>query len=481
MEGPSQRGREKLLAFLLFFVVIGAMPPEALFWDGIGFLQWARSEPLQLDYGHALYTPLLRLWHAALNTVWYATWEFSAKLLSSLAAALFFVLLWSRLERRGLAPLASFTLAALAATTPLFWRQAGIVEPTTLTLAALLLAARSAERYGEARTLGRCTLLVAGVALALSFHVVSVFAFPWLFALARGPAGRPPARHLAVPLTALAGLPVLLSVAGKLGELAAFGRYWVAFLPEGGASSVAAHAREAGRMLVGGFPGVVVAGALGLVVVACRERRAPRACALALPYLVAFLLLGKPAVGLLVPVSLALALLAAEGLASLDRGRALRAAGVLLPLLLTYQVGHGMAWGLRRARTPDDFQEQAELLAAALPRDAVVIAGTLSHHLVWSTDAPVVPLPNELHAAGPGANAPALLRALATRAAGESGRVFLSSDAIEYLELRWGTRREELPLDPSEVVVVRRDPLLYLVPLRLGADDGRADEPLPTN
>jgi len=481
-------GRRHVLGFFLFFVAIGALPPEALHWDGIGFLEWAGRDPIQLDYGHTLYLPLLRAFHAGLEVLWYGTWEYSSKLLSSFGAAAFFVLLWRRLERGGLDVFLGFTLAALASTTPIFWRQAGIVEPTTWTLAALLLADRAAERYGGRRTAGSCVLFVVAFLVLLGFHLVSLCAAPWLARRARLWRDRPPRSHLLVPLAFALLLFGALAAADKLAELASFGAYWRGFLPRLEPRALGAHAAFLLRVLGLGMPGLFVAGVLGAGVALGTRGTSParakevllEAVLLALPYLLAYLALGKPVVGLLLPVGVGLALAAESGLCALPRGAfADRAAATLLSALVVFQVGHGMVSGLQRARTPDDLQEEAELLAGALPRDAVLLAGPVGHHVRWFTGAPVVVLPNELHAARPGpggkVDAIALVQAVAARESQRHALVYLSSEAIDDLVLNWGADPSLLSVDPEGLIRVRHEPPLYLVPLVPGTGPPAVD------
>ena len=333
MEDSPPTSSGKLLGFVLFFVVITALPPQRIFWDGIGFLEWARS-PVQLDYGHLLYIPLLHAWHGVMSFL-VASEEFSAKLLSALGAAACFLLLWTRVERKGLAPATAITVALVATTTPFLWRQATIIEPTTLTLAALLATASAAERYGSVRTPARAVTLCGAYTVLLGLHLVSIFALPWIVALARGPAPRPPARHLLVPAGFALAFLALAAGAGALPELGTFSAYWRGFLPDASAASLARHLDMAARVLSRGYPAVTWLGLGALVWYAAATRRVPRAALLAAPYLFAFVLLGKPIVGLLVPVSIGLALILADGLRALPDGRAARAVGgLLLPLAL---------------------------------------------------------------------------------------------------------------------------------------------------
>jgi hypothetical protein len=467
MPSPS-RWRELprlFLAFVLFFVVIAALPSQALYWDDIGFLEWAR-DPMHLDYGHALYIPTLRAWHELMLLLDYTTEEYAAKMLSSLFAAAAFVLLWTRMERMGLSRTAAFALSALVGTTPLAWRQAGIVEPTTLTLTFLLCAARAAELYRESRTLPRAFALAACTALALGYHVVSVFVLPWLVHLAWG-RPRPPVRHLWVPAGIVAALGLALLATGQAPVLSHFVGYWRGFLPTFSAAWLRETWREGSVIAVHGFALPLVLGTAGAVLLLAR-RRFPSALALALPYAGAFLLLGAPKVGLLLPVSLALGLVAAEALASAGTSARATLGEVLLALALAWQVASGLVQALDRAVTPDTLQEEALLMAAALPEGSLLLAGPAAHHVRWFTEVPCVALPNEIHSA-PAAidgrkDAIAVVRELVGRSAPSYADVYVSSEALDYLRGRWSADPSALPLDAARAIVVRADPPLALVP-----------------
>jgi hypothetical protein len=456
----------RFLGFVLFFVVVAALPPQALYWDDIGFLAWAR-DPLQLDYGHALYTPTLRLWHELMLLLDYTTEEYAAKMLSSLFAAAVFLLLWLRLERQGLTRSAAFALAALVATTPFFWRQAGIVEPTTLTMTCLLCAASAAERYRAARSARNALVLVLYTGLAFGYHVVSVLALPWLVVLSWG-RPRPPLAHLAWPIALGAAALLALVVSGQLALLAHFFGYWEGFLPRLSGAWLAETSREGWAIALHGFPLPLVLGALGGAWLLAR-RRLPVALALGLPYGVAFFFLGAPKVGLLVPVSLALGLAAGEALASVVR-QAVRGplAEFLLAGALAFQVGYGVVRALERAVTPDTLQEEANLMAAGLPRGSVLLAGPAAHHVLWFTQAPCIALPNEIHAAAPGIDGTkdvlAIVSEVESRAAADHAAVYISSEALDYLQWRWKADPSQLALDAGRTIVLRDQPALYLVP-----------------
>ena len=90
-------------------------------------------------------------------------------------------------------------------------------------LVASLLASPAAAYIGP----GAGIAAAGSVLVLLGFHLVSVFALPWLLWLARLRAQRPPRTHLLVPVAfGLLGLAVIGKL-GKFSELASFGRWTI--------------------------------------------------------------------------------------------------------------------------------------------------------------------------------------------------------------------------------------------------------------
>ncbi len=475
-------GRRFLLVTAFYFVGIGAFPPDALFWDGIGFLLRAGRGELHLDPGHALYVPSLRLSHGLGAALGIDSWERTAKLFSALGATLFFALLWRRLERRRLGSAVALALAGIGATTPLLWRQAGIVEPTTWMLAALLLAASAAERYAEKRTVARGLAFVGAVLLLLGFHLVAGCALPWLLERAGLTRRRAPRAHLLVPLIALALVLLGLWLTGTFATLPSVQNYWRGFLPQLRPDVIAEHATKLGLVLTLGMPGVLVLGLLGTAV--ARRKRSEAgpgddtggALWLAVPYLAAFLLLGKPVVGFSTPLTVALVLAAATGLERLAQKRELGRRIVFAVLVL--QLLHGGWAASQRASAPDELQERAERYAAALPPGSVLFAGTCAYHVRWFTDVPVVAVGNELHTVRPAPGQQlqeAVLERLGEMTLREAATyedVYYASDVLGLLEWLWQIDKRELPLNPSRIVLIRRHPPLFLLPVHLPEQKG---------
>lgn len=456
----------KWLGFLLHFAAAGALLPQALHWDGIGFLQWARDLHLR-DYGHFLYAPSIRLSYEVLAPFG-ASIELAAQVLSAAAASLAFVLLWARFERLPVPTPLAIAAAAAVTTSPLLWRQAGVIEPSTLTLAALLAAFAAAEACGRRRSPGRLMVLGAATLLCIGYHVVSLLAVPWLLYHARFRA-----RAVLLPLGAGLALALLvLALPASRAELLGFADFGRGFLPEvdGPAAvftAVGHHVRHGRDILREGAPLVCVLGALVVLVAARGDRRSLLGAALlAGPPLLAFLAFGKPVVALLLPVVLTMGLLAGAGLRELARWRGPRAAALLLlPPALAFQATWSLLEAFHASSTPDRNRLAAEAVAGALPPSSVVFAGPLARHLEWFTDVSVVALPDWLH----GAAAPAdPVQGMLVEAGGLAPRaVYVTSEGLEYLVERGAAAAEQLDSPDRVRIPVGRSPgdfLLQLAP-----------------
>ncbi len=452
----------KLALVLLYFVAVAVLAPRALSWDALGFLLHVRAQAT--DYGHALYAPTIRAADALLGGL--ASSERAARLLSALGASLAFFLLWVRAERAGASSWGAPVAAALFATTPRFWYEAGNVEPSTWTVAALLMTAEAAEGYGRERTLARMALLALAFGLALGFHLVSLCALPWLVWLAAGPAPRPPLGHAAIPL-ALAAAALALAAFGRLDV---YWAYWSGFWPrfEGGvANEVALHVGNGWSFLLEGAP-VLAAQALVCApwLVLGRRRRALGAVlALSAPYLLAYAFLGKPLVGLLLPALLALGLLIGEA-AGAARGLGRLASGVL-GFALLLQLAITVAQAVRWTRESDVDGERAALLARALPRPALLLAGKLANQLRYRhPEVPVVALPELLHEAL-GRDRAADPIEVVRRELERAGAIpcYLSSDGFAFLQGILAVDPYRLGLDEKGTRFFPEDPKLCLIPI----------------
>ncbi len=469
----------KLSVALLYFAGASLLAPRALGWDALGFLLHARAA--EVDYGHALYVPAIRVagWAAAAIPGELVSLERSARLVSALGASLALLLFWRRLERAGAGALAAGAAALLVATTPLVWHEAGSIEPSAWTLAALLLSADAAEAYARERSAARMALLTLAVALAFSLHVVSICALPWLAFLAtRRPAdgarGIPPA-HLALPALG-AALTLLLALLG--GRLPQHWSYWSGFLPDyrpGVAPVLARHAGRVAGFLAEGAPVLLVLGALSLVRLA-REQRARELLSfawLALPHALVLLALEKPLTGLSLPLVLALGLLTGACLAV---GRATPVASTVLGAGLLAQLALPGIGTLPQAsewmRAVDQDRERAGYLARDLPRPGLLFAGRAANALrYFHPDVPVVALFELVHLArarDPAADPVELVRAEVERSLGNGVPCFLSGDGFAFLQPYDPYR---LGLHRGQTWFVPEDPRVCLIPIRLDAGD----------
>jgi hypothetical protein len=479
------RRAQQITATLVYLLAVAILYPQALSWDGLNYLMHARP-PLAHDYGHALYIPALRSMDV-LSSGPFGSAERSGRFLSACGAAVALLLLWRRAERAGAPPLGAAVAAMLFATTGLVWYEAGSIEPSTWMITALLLAAEAAEGYGRARTGARLAVLCLCVTGAIGFHLVSVLALPWIAYLAARPAPRPPLRHGAIPV-AFAALLAVLAWRGR--RLAAFWTYWMGFVPSfaaGAASTLGHHLERGGTLFVEGAPVLLP---VGLVCGAWLLHRRPRAvvaaAALALPYALAFLAFGKPLVGLLLPVILALGLLVGEaaGAARGPRGHGRLTVALLLALLaqIVVTLPDALAW---RA-TPDRDRDRAALLVHNLPESSILFAGRLAAYIAYfHPGVPLVPLPELLHAAAAQHRRPdpvSIVHQEARRLSARFADCYLSSEGIEHLQEFWAVDPTRLAIDAPRIRIIADDPKLYIVPIDLDAvrrRNGRRETPDP--
>lgn len=463
------RSLAPVLAVLAYLAVVAGLHPRAISFDGLAFLMGARAGTL--DYGHALYLPLLRAAEAlARGSV---SSERSAQLVSSVGAALAFALLWRRVERGGARRGLAFLVAACFGFATLFWQEAGAIEPTTWTIAALLASAEAAEAYARRTTLARLSALFLACAAAVGFHLVSLCALPWIVSRARRRGAAPPALHLFV---LLGGVLLVLLAAVLGGDLGVYLRYWSGFVPdfrEGLGSTLAAHLERAGRLILEGAPVLLALSGVALSALLWARTRAEEAAWLAAPYLAAYLLLGKPLVGLWMPVFLAAALVIgrAASLAGEERSaggaRVPRAAiAIVLGLSAALQLALSLPQAIAWRREPDASRTRAELLARHVPEGARLFAGPLSNHLRYYFPAlDVASLPELLHAerARDRSCDPIEVVRQAVRSAGK--RCLLSTDGAGFLQGQPGADLTRLGLTLESVLPIPEDPRLGLFPL----------------
>jgi hypothetical protein len=466
----------RLAATLLYGLAVAASAPRALSWDALSFLGQARA-PGAPDYGHALYVGLLGVMERLCSGLLGGP-ERAASTLSVLGAAVTFFLLWGRVERAGATKPGAAVAAAFFAATPLFWHEAGSIEPSSWTIAFLLLAADAAEAYGRVRTGKRMLALAACFTAAMGFHVVSICALPWLVRLAAGPAPRPPLRHLAIPVAIAAWVTAL---AWHDARFEIFWIYWRGFVPryaDGAVGIVGEHLTRAVTLAREGLPVLLVMGvASALWLRSHRPRARAAAATLALPYGLAFLVFGKPLVGLLLPVALALGLLLAEAAGTIgDLGRSAtatpttrRVLTAYLSLALAAQLGLTLHEARAWRTAPDLDRDRAARLVRSLPESSMIFAGPLAAHIRYAhPDVRLVALPELLHHASGRrwrVDPVVVVHRRARRLCRHLRGCYLSSEGLAYLETVWNVDRTRLALDTTRRRVVPDDPALTLVPI----------------
>jgi VCBS repeat protein len=467
-----------VLALAGHLALVARLRPEAVDYDGLA--NWMGARDGVNDYGHALYRPLLGL----AQRVGAAETLAGARFLSALGAVLACGLLWRRIERAGAPRLAAGLATACFGLSTLFWQEAGSLEPTSWTVAALLGTAAAVEAWVRAPGAARAALCVGLFGAALGFHLVSVLALPWLVALAR-PHGARLLRSLFLGGLVLGAGGLALGLAG--GELRAHLVYWWGFVPDfegGAAKALLAHARRGGRLVLEGAP-VLAGAALVALLVAGRGARAgtePRSAGssgapelwLGGAYLAAFLVLGKPLVGLCVPVLLALALVLGRVLARVPEAHARRAT-LAVGLAAALQLGLSLPQALVWRRTPDPAWRRAELLARALPEGTRLFAGGLVEHLRFAwPELDVLSLPVLWHREHANRRDADPIAVVAEAVAGAGKPCALSSDGVAFL-LSLGADPARLGIALERARLFPEDPRLALFPLGEAAAGAHGD------
>lgn len=453
---------------LAYGALLVVLHPRALAFDGLAFLMAARAGAL--DYGHALYLPLLNLGGALAGG---AASERVAQVVSALGGASTLALLLRRFERAGVPPGRALLVAVCFGVSTLVWQEGGSVEPTTWTLATLLLAAEAAEAYARRPSAARLGAAMLAFAAAVGFHLVSLCALPWLASRARRAGAAPPARHL---LFLLAGALLVVLLAWLGGNLFVYLRFWSGFVPDfrnGVWAELEWHLQRAGRLFLEGAPVLLaLAGLGGFALRRERARGVEEALLLAVPYLGAYLLLGKPLVGLLMPVLLAGALLVGSAALLGDEaqvGRVPRVPAGAIVLVLAFSAALQFSLSLPQAlvwhREPDANRARAELFARHTPEGTRLLAGPLSNHLRYYWPAlDVLSLPELWHARHAEDRSADPIEVVRQAVESSGKRCLLSSDGAGFL-LGLGADLTRLGLTLESALPVPEDPRLSLFPL----------------
>jgi hypothetical protein len=454
---------------LAYFAAVVGLHPHAVAFDGLAFLMAARAGTI--DYGHALYLPLLNVGQALAGSS--ASSERVAQIVSALGGAAAFALLLRRFEHGGAPRVHAVVIAACFGFSTLVWQEAGSIEPTTWTLVALLVSAEAAEAYGRRSTALRLGAAMLAFAAAVGFHLVSLCALPWLVSRARRPGGVPPVRHL---LLLLAGALLVLLLALLGGNLGVYLRFWSGFVPDfrnGLGAELAWHLQRAGRLFLEGAPVLLaLSGLAAFALLRARVRGVEEGVLLAAPYLVAYLILGKPLVGLLMPVILAGALVigsavALEGSAQMEQGARVPPGAIVIVLSLSaaLQFCLSLPQALVWHREPDANRARAELFARHLPEGARLFAGPLANHLHYYWPAlDVVALPELWHATHARDRSADPIEVVRQAVQSSEKRCLLSSDGAGFL-LGLGADLTRLGLGLEDALPIQEDPRLSLFPL----------------
>ncbi len=457
MDRPPTPALPRLLALGIFFGVTGALLPQALEWDGLAFLLRARP-PLEFDLAHPGYVLLVRTVSELGRPLGWGP-ETSARLLSALGAGLVCILLWNAGERRGLAS-ATALLGALAFSTSLLpWRQAAVIEPSTVNLALLLVARRQAERYGSEASPVSALRLALALSALVSTHVVSILTVPWVLRGVGRRARRPELWSLAFSGLLLFGVALLLGLPGRLID------YARGFSSGPGWRTSWGHVEHAASFLFEGAPLLCMLGLPSLFLLR-RVHRGQDLPWLVGPHLAAFLLFGKPVVAQLLPLFLALALALAGGLVALESRLHAPLLFALVLVALGAQTTHALRVAFHKASAPDPRAQLTLHWANQLSRQDLLIAGPLTQHLRWFTDVDVVALPELLHEArSKGSDEIEFLRnALDGKKGRTYARRFVTPQALQYLV--------DEGLDPGRVLPDTTFPVTTspaeLLPLRSG-------------
>jgi hypothetical protein len=268
----------------------------------------------------------------------------------------------------------------------------------------------------------------------------------------------------------------VLALAGLGGDLGIYLRYWSGFVPDfrdGIGSELAGHLQRGGRLFLEGGPVLLaLSGVAAFALVRARVRGAEEGAWLAAPYLVAFLVLGKPLVGLLMPVFLAGAVVigraaALEGGPGPEGRRAPRGAiPFVLALSAALQFGLSLPQALAWRREPDANRTKADRLARHVPEGTRLFAGPLANHLrYYSPGLDVLSLPelwHDAHARDRSADPIDVVRE-AVRAAGKP--CVLSTDGAGFLQSGLAADLTRLGLTLESAVRIPEDPRLALFPL----------------
>ncbi len=437
------------LGFVLYVAVVAALLPQALHWDGLGYLQASRNLG-ELDPQHPLYPASIRVAHSVVG-LFGGSVELAARLLSVLAGGFVLVFTWRGAERSGLASWQALAVGLLFASSALCVRQAGMVEANLLMLACILGANEAARRYeenGGSAWIGALVVLL----IAAGWQVVALLAAPWVF---REPLGRRLAGRSRT--LALAAFSIVLVVGGLASDvrtrtfLSSPGQLFALF-----GDNLSFLATTLGE-------GAAFASVSTLLALLWLSVRGPQALLrpllFAAPYLIVFTIRGRPAVALLFGILFGLGQAVPIALARVSQRATWRQlTGAALVLLVSVQTARTGLGTFRAAATPDENKSAAYAIEAALPPDSWLIAGPIAQHLNWFTDVPVCELRYALHGSARAAEGRANIdpvQVVLERARDNEDydEVYITSEGLEYMRRYWDA--DTTPLEPQGHVRVK--------------------------
>lgn len=416
---PQKAPRSFLVIVTLSFVVVSFfLRRRNIDWDGIAMILRSESNDWR-DFAHLLYLFLVRLAVIAGEAAGLAR-DDAVKALSIAAAAATLVMLWRFAERIGVDRSCAGLAAVLYSTAPVVWRQSLSAEVYALAAAFLMAAGHCALDTRESLAPRRhAWMIILFFALAVGMHIGCLLALPWIVWL-MGRGIRPGLRLLIKPLASVAVVSAVVGVVAagwRRADALAFVQYSGGFLSRAdgapGFSSrdpfelIGLHLHYVRRFFLEEAAVLTVVAVVAIIFRVVVVRRPPAtAAALGAPFLIAYIVLGVPMLGLLMPVLLALALATAEGLGGLDarmaRARPWRRRKAIVlgmsSLMVVVSLINVLPGLVIEAREIDPLEVEARRLAENTPNAAVLFTGRSAMHLRYRhPEVAIVSLPEVLH------------------------------------------------------------------------------------
>lgn len=450
--------------------------------DGMAFLGRVDDRNL-IDAAHPLFPPLFFL-AAKIGSIFHASTETVGRLLSALGAATAFGAVSGLSQRLGATRTAAISAAFATVTAPVFFLQATTIEVHALSSGALVTAFACAAKYRATQTPSAWRWAVLAFATAVMFHVATVLG---VFALVAFSGGLSTLRrfalaHVAIGLAGIIALVAAAMIGFDIRELFSQAAHFVDVRRTGDPHPWKSHAlllgqiaREDTLVPITAFVAAVIVGA---------QRRRPRAPAIVpriapfvlwiFPFVLVYLWLGIPVIGLLLPSVPAFSVAAAVLLSpdSGDRSRIARAGPIVLSAFVVAAFLLTAADRRREAQTPDPDREAALLLGAQVPENSVLFSGIITHHVRRYTKIEaisVAELMRTWQSRGiPPDRFPAELRALAQEKSARGTPILIDSDAGRALIAQMGRPLEiDTLYHPTPQLQIRKDPPLIVCLMKL--------------